>query len=110
MDSLFEHIRRSALASPSTRKYSTVAQPNPRLPTARRRREGKRIGDLLRSSDGGIWVFAQSFRQTEVVNENHKYSVLLDACTGYCNQTEVLHASPRIFLRNEREKALIFFM
>ncbi|KAB8097299.1 hypothetical protein EE612_026027 [Oryza sativa] len=25
MDSLFEHIRRSALASPSTRKYSTVA-------------------------------------------------------------------------------------
>uniref|UniRef100_I1PQF9 Uncharacterized protein n=1 Tax=Oryza glaberrima TaxID=4538 RepID=I1PQF9_ORYGL len=29
MDSLFEHIRRSALASPSTRKYSTVAQPNP---------------------------------------------------------------------------------
>uniref|UniRef100_A0A0E0PF30 Uncharacterized protein n=1 Tax=Oryza rufipogon TaxID=4529 RepID=A0A0E0PF30_ORYRU len=26
-------------------------------------REGKRIGDLLRSSDGGIWVFAQSFRQ-----------------------------------------------
>uniref|UniRef100_A0A0D9ZRT8 Uncharacterized protein n=1 Tax=Oryza glumipatula TaxID=40148 RepID=A0A0D9ZRT8_9ORYZ len=63
MDSLFEHIRRSALASPSTRKYSTIAQPNPRLPTARRRREGKRIGGLLRSSDGGIWVVAQSFRQ-----------------------------------------------
>lgn len=51
-----------------------------------------------------------SLLQTEVVNENHKYSVLLDACTGYCNQTEVLHASPRLFLRNEREKALIFFM